>query len=318
LKILILFISLVLSNFVYSQSYPNKPVTIVVAYAPGGLGDLLARKLAEQLTSKTKQSFIVENKPGATGALGTRYVTKAKPDGYTLLLGQTGEMVINTIVNKDLGYDPFTDLKPVALIGEVPLTLVAPINASYNSLSEFIKLAKQQPNKYTYASSGTATPGHLAAASLAQIAGIEMIHAPYKGAGPAMTDVLGGHVDLFFPSTPSIIQFVESNKVKALAVSSAKRSNVFPQLHTVAEDLGKDFSFTLWGGIYAPAETPESITQTLSTLINQILNDAQFKKQFDKDGINMRPNSIEEFAQFHRSELANYKKSLQTLNLKLD
>ena len=318
MKKLLIFISLIISFYCTAQNYPNKPVTIVVTYAPGGLGDLLARQLAEQLTTKTKQSFIVDNKPGATGALGTRFVTKAKPDGYTLLLGQTGEMVINTIVGKDLGYDPYQDLKPVALIGEVPLTLVAPLNTSYNSLPEFIKIAKQQPNKFTYASSGTATPGHLAAASLAQIMGLEMIHAPYKGAGPAMTDILGGHVDLFFSSTPSVIQFVESNKVKALAVSSPKRTNVFPQLHTVSEDIGKDFSFTLWGGIFAPADTPEAITQTLNTLINQILVDPQFKKQFEKEGINIRTNSREEFAQFHRAELANYKKSLQSLNLKID
>ena len=185
-------------------------------------------------------------------------------------------------------------------------------------MPEFIKLAKQQPNKYTYASSGTATPGHIAAASLAQLAGLEMAHAPYKGAGPAMTDILGAHVDLFFSSTPSIIQFVEGNKVKALAVSSNKRTSVFPQLHTVSEDIGRDFSFTLWGGIFAPSDTPDGIAQTLNTLINQILSDPQFKKQFEKEGINIKPNSREEFAQFHRTELSNYKKTLQPLNLKID
>jgi len=315
----ILFSTLLfLSTLSFGQAYPNKPVTIIVTYAPGGLGDLLARQLAEQLTLKTKQSFIVENKPGATGALGTRYVTKAKPDGYTLLLGQTGEMVINTIVSKDLGYDPYQDLKPVALIGEVPLTLVAPLNSPYSSLPEFIKLAKTQPNKFTYASSGTATPGHLAGASLAQLTGVEMTHAPYKGAGPAMTDILGGHVNIFFASTPSVVQFVEGNKLKVLAVSSPKRMGIFPQIHTVAEDIGKEFSFTLWGGVFAPAETPEPILQSLNTMINQILNDPQFKKQFEKDGINIKQNTREEFAQFHRAELNNYKKSLQSLNLKLE
>jgi tripartite-type tricarboxylate transporter receptor subunit TctC len=318
LKNIVLSTLLLFTSVCFGQNYPNKPVTIIVTYAPGGLGDLLARQLAEQLTTKTKQSFIVENKPGATGALGSRFVSKAKPDGYTLLLGQTGEMVINTLVSKDLGYDPFQDLKPIALIGEVPLTLVAPPNAPYSTLPEFIKLAKSQPNKFTYASSGTATPGHLAGAALAQLTGIDMIHAPYKGAGPAMTDILGGHVDVFFSSTPSVIQFVEGNKVKALALSAPKRTHVFPALHTVTEDIGKDFSFTLWGGVFAPADTPENILQTLNTQINQILLDPQFKKQFEKDGINIRSNTKEEFAQFHRSELANYKKSLQSINLKLE
>ena len=314
-KLLILSLS-ILSSLSFGQSYPNKSVTIVVTYAPGGLGDMLARQLAEQLTQRTKQSFIVENKPGATGALGSRYVAKSKPDGYTLLLGQTGEMVINTLVSKELGYDPYLDLKPVALIGEVPLTLVAPLSAPYSTLPELIQYAKSQPNKLTYASSGTATPGHLAAASLCQLIGVNMVHAPYKGAGQAMTDILGAHVDMFFASTPSVVQFNEEKKVKALAISSPKRINVFPQLHTVAEDIGKDFSFTLWGGIFAPADTPEPILQSLNIMINSILVEPGFKKQLENDGINVRQNSREEFAQFHRSELINYKKSTQSINLK--
>jgi tripartite-type tricarboxylate transporter receptor subunit TctC len=158
----------------------------------------------------------------------------------------------------------------------------------------------------------------LAGASLAQLTGIEMTHAPYKGAGPAMTDILGGHVNVFFASTPSVVQFIEGNKLKALAVSSPKRTNVFPQLHTVTEDISKEFSFTLWGGVFAPAETPEPILQSLNILINQVLNDPQFKKQFEKDGINIKSNTRDEFAQFHRTELSNYKKSLQSLNLKLE
>jgi tripartite-type tricarboxylate transporter receptor subunit TctC len=316
LKLLLLLFLAVLSSLSFGQAYPNKPVTIVVTYAPGGLGDMLARQLADQLTQRTKQSFIVENKPGATGALGSRYVAKSRADGYTLLLGQTGEMVINTLVSKDLGYDPYLDLKAVALIGEVPLTLVAPLSAPYNSLPELIQYAKSQPNKLTYASSGTATPGHLAAASLCQLVGVNMTHAPYKGAGQAMTDILGAHVDIFFASTPSVVQFIEGKKVKALAISSPKRTNVFPQLHTVSEDIGKDFSFTLWGGIFAPAETPDPILQSLNIMINAILADPGFKKQLENEGINIRQNSREEFSQFHRSELINYKKSTQSINLK--
>jgi tripartite-type tricarboxylate transporter receptor subunit TctC len=314
-KFLILIL-LIFSTSIFAQSYPNKPVTIVVTYAPGGLGDMLARQLADQLTQRTKQSFIVENRPGATGALGSRYVAKSKPDGYTLLLGQTGEMVINTLVAKDLGYDPYQDFKGVALIGEAPLTLVAPLSAPYNNLSEFIQYAKSQPNKLTYASSGTATPGHLAAATLCQLVGINLSHAPYKGASQAMTDILGAHVDIFFASTPSVVQFIDGKKVKALAISSSKRINIFPQLHSVSEDIGKDFTFTLWGGIFAPADTPEPILQSLNIMINNILMDPGFKKQLENEGINIRQNSREEFAQFHRSELVNYKKSTQSLNLK--
>ncbi len=298
------------------NAYPNKTVTIVVTYAPGGLGDMLARKIAEQLTVKTKQSFVVENKPGATGALGTRYVTKAKPDGYTLLLGQTGEMVINTFVSKELGYDTMRDLKPVALIGEVPLTLVVPASASTNSINDLIKKAKSNPNKLVYASSGTATPGHLAAAAFTQASGIEMIHAPYKGAGPAMADVLGGHVDMFFSSTPSVLQLVESKKLKALAVSSPKRTSALPEVHTVSEEGIKDFSFTLWGGVFAPNGTPEEILTFLNKEINTILEDPNFYKELEKDSVLVKANSRKEFTEFLKTEFTKYAKTVKSIDLK--
>lgn len=312
------FTSITLTScFAFAQApFPNKPITIVVTYAPGGLGDMLGRQIAEQLTLKTKQSVVVENKPGATGALGTRYVTKAKPDGYTLLLGQTGEIVINTFVSKDLGYDSMKDLKPVTLIGEVPLTLVAPANSSFNSVADLIKAVKTKPGKLVYASSGTATPGHLAAAALMQAAGIDMIHAPYKGAGPAMADLLGGHVDIFFSSTPSVLQLVESKKLKALAVSSPKRTSVLPDVRTVAEDGIKDFSFTLWGGVFAPAGTPDEVLNYLSREINAILEEPNFKKQLEKDGILVRSNTRNDFNEFLKGEFSKYSKIVKSIDLK--
>lgn len=296
--------------------FPNKPVTIVVTYAPGGLGDMLARQIAEQLTLRTKQSFVVENKPGATGALGTRYVIKAKPDGYILLLGQTGEVVINTLVSKELGYDSNKDLKPITLIGEVPLTLITPASSPYNSLAELVKGAKSKPGKLTYASSGTATPGHLAAAAMTQAFGIEMIHAPYKGAGPATADILGGHVDMFFPSTPSVLQLIDSKKVKALAISSLKRTTVLPEVPTVAEQGIKDFSFTLWGGIFAPTGTPEDVLNYLSREINIILEDPNFKKPLEKDGVLVHTNSRNDFSEFIKGEFTKYSKVVKSLDLK--
>ncbi len=305
-----------LNNAQAQSTYPNKPVTLVVTYAPGGLGDMLARQIAEQLTLRTKQNFVVENKPGATGALGTRYVTKAKPDGYTLLLGQTGEIVINTFVSKELGYDSMRDLKPIALIGEVPLTLVVAGNASTNSVSDLIKKAKSNPDKLVYASSGTATPGHLAAAAFTQAAGIDMIHAPYKGAGPATADVLGGHVDMFFSSTPSILQLVESKKLKALAVSSLKRSNVLPEVRTVSEEGFKDFSFTLWGGVFAPNGTPEDVLNYLSKEINAILEDPNFYKALEKDGVLIKANSRKDFNDFLKNEFTKYSKIVKSIDLK--
>ena len=299
-----------------STAYPNKPVSIVVTYAPGGLGDVLARRLAEKLSQRTKQSFVVENKPGATGALGTRYVAKSKADGYILLMGQTGEMVINPLVSKDLGYETVKDFKPIALIGEVPLILVSPGNSSYKTLPEFIKLAKSRPGSMTYASSGSATPGHLAAAELSQSMGVDLIHAPYKGAGQAMTDLLGGHVDIFFSSAPAVIPQIESKNLKALSVSSDKRMAVLPDVHTVAEDGIKGFNFTLWGGIFTPTGTPDAVINYLNQEINEVLRDPSFISQLDRDGILIRSNSVADFGDFIKRESSKYTKLLKTIDLK--
>lgn len=299
-----------------SQTYPNKPVSIIVTYAPGGLGDVLARRLAEKLSVRTKQSFVVENKPGATGALGTRFVAKAKADGYTLLLGQTGEMVINPLVNKEIGYEPGKDFKQIALIGEAPLILVSPGNSSYRTLPEFIKLAKSKSGEMTYASSGSGTPGHLAAVALVQDMNINMTHAPYKGAGQALTDLLGGHVDIFFSSAPAVLPHIESKTLRALAVSSEKRMAVLPEVHTVSEDAIRGFNFTLWGGVFAPTGTPSAITNYLNTEINEVLKDPAFTTQLEKDGILIKPNSSAEFGDLMKRETIKYTKLLKTIEIK--
>lgn len=299
-----------------SATYPNKPVSIVVAYAPGGLGDVLARRLAERLSQKTKQSFVVENRPGATGALGTRYVAKSKADGYTLLLGQTGEMVINPLISKDLGYETIKDFKAIALVGEVPLILVAPGNSSYKTLPELIKLAKSKPNTMIYASSGSGTPGHLAAAELCQAMGIDLVHAPYKGAGQAITDLLGGHVDMFFSSAPAVLPQIESKNLRALAVSSEKRMSVLPDVHTVAEDGVKGFNFTLWGGIFTPIGTPDTVINYLNQEINDVLREPSFAGQLEKDGILIRNNSAADFGDLIKRESNKYSKLLKLIDIK--
>jgi tripartite-type tricarboxylate transporter receptor subunit TctC len=299
-----------------TQTYPSRPVSIVVTYAPGGLGDVLARRLAEKLSIRTKQSFVVENKPGATGALGTRFVAKSKADGYTLLLGQTGEMVINPLVNKDVGYETSKDFRPIAVIGEAPLILVSPGNSSYRTLAEFIKLAKSKPGGFTYASSGSGTPGHLAAVSLVQDMNLDMAHVPYKGAGQAMTDLLGGHVDIFFSSAPAVLPQIESKNLRALAVSSETRMAVLPDVHSVSEDAIKGFNYTLWGGIFAPAGTPDAIANYLSIEINAILKDPAFTGQLEKEGILIKPNSQPEFAEFIKRESVKYSKLLKTIEIK--
>jgi tripartite-type tricarboxylate transporter receptor subunit TctC len=301
-----------------SPHYPDKPITIIVAYAPGGLGDLLARRLSERLAASLKQSILVENKPGATGAIATRFVAKSNPDGYTLLLGQTGEMVINPLVSKNVGYEPSRDFQAVALVGEAPLILVTQANSNIKSLAELIRLVKSNPGTLSYASSGTATPGHLAAAALCQDLGLSMTHIPYKGAGQAMADLMGSHVDVFFSSAAAVLGQIEARNLRALAVSSDKRMPILPQVHSVAEDTQSNFNYTLWGGIFAPKATPEFIVTLLNAEINKVLKDPDFVRQLEKDGVFVKTNSIAQFNEQVNKEMVKYSKILSSLNITAD
>lgn len=239
-----------------ADAYPAKPVTIIVPYAPGGQGDVFARILAERLGTEFKQTFIVENRPGASGAVGSRIVLRAPADGYTLLLGQTGEIAVNPYAMKSLGYDPLREFAPVILVGDSPLVLVVPEKSPHADLAALIAAARAKPDAIAYASSGTATPGHLAAAALALGTQTRMIHAPYKGAGQAMSDLLGGHVDCFFSSASAAMPHINSGRLRALAVSSRERLGILPKVPTISEAAVPDFQFSLWGGIFAPAQTP--------------------------------------------------------------
>lgn len=292
---------------VIAQSgYPAKPITVIVPYAPGGQGDVFARLVGERLGTRLKQAVIVDNRPGATGALGTRLAAKAKGDGYTLLLGQTGEMAVNRSVVKQLGYDPVRDFKPVVLVGDAPLVLVAPASAPFGSIRELVSAARAKPGSLSYASSGTATPGHLAAAALALGTKTDMVHIPYKGAGQAMTDLLGSQVQLFFSSASAVMPHIKSGKLKALAVSTSTRLASLPEVPTVAETVVPGFAFSLWGGLFAPAETPDDIVHQLNVAVNEILAEPAIRERFAADGSAVRQNTAAEFGAFLQREIAKY------------
>jgi tripartite-type tricarboxylate transporter receptor subunit TctC len=291
----------------FAQSdFPTRPITVIVAYAPGGQGDVFARLIGERLGTRFKQAVIVDNRPGATGALGTRLAAKAKGDGYTLLLGQAGEMAVNRSVVKQLGYDPVRDFKPVALVGDAPLVLVAPANAPFNSIQELVRAARAKPGSLSYASSGTATPGHLAAAALALGTKTEMVHIPYKGAGQAMTDVLGGQVQLFFSSASAAMPQIKAGKLKALAVSTPTRLASLPDVPTVAETVVPGFSYSLWGGLFAPAETPDAVVRQLNAAVNEILAEPAVRDRLAADGSVVKQNTPAEFATFLAREIEKY------------
>src|SRR4051812_37302952 len=211
-----------------AADFPHKAVTLVVAYAPGGTGDVVARLIAEKLVKPLGQPVIVENRAGASGAIGAQSVARAAPDGHSLLVGQTAEVAINQNLMKGLGYDPAKDLLPVALASVVPLALVVQSSAPYATLAEMLQAAKAKQSGLSFASAGTGTPGHFAGELLKLRTGAPLTHVPYKGAGPALNDLLGGHVDLYFPGLPAAMPHVKSGKLKMLALSSARRTSAAP------------------------------------------------------------------------------------------
>jgi len=289
----------------WAQTYPSSPVHLVVAYAAGGTGDVVARIVAPNLSMALGQSVIVENRAGASGAIGARSVAVANPDGLTLLIGQTAEVSINQHWVKNLSYDPDKDLQPVAMLAVVPLALVVPAKAPYSTMKEF--LAALPKSKLTFASAGTGTPGHFAGELLKAKTHADLTHVPYKGAGPALNDLIGGHVDLYFPGMPAAMPLLKGGLAKVLAVSSAKRSGIAPDVPTVAESAGiKDFDFTLWAGVFAPHGTPAAIVARLNSEINKILDDADVRHKLVDAGADVEPMSVDQFRAFVNAESAKY------------
>jgi tripartite-type tricarboxylate transporter receptor subunit TctC len=289
----------------FAQTYPSGPVHLIVAYSAGGTGDVVARTVAPKLSIALGQTVVVENRAGASGAIGARSVVSATPDGLTLLVGQTAEVAINQHWLKGLNYDPDKDLQPVALLAVVPLALVVPAKAPYSTMAEF--LTALHSGKYTFASAGTGTPGHFAGELLKAKTNANLTHVPYKGAGPALNDLIGSHVDLYFPGMPAAMPLLKSGLVKVLGVSSAKRSGIAPDVPTVAESSGfKDFAFTLWQGIFAPHGTPADIVAKLNSEINKVLNDPETRQRLVEAGADVEAMSVDQFRAFVDAESSKY------------
>ncbi len=289
-----------------AQTYPTRPIHLIVAYSAGGTGDVVARLLSDELGAALGQSIIVENHAGASGAIGARDVATAAPDGETLLLGQTGEIAINQHWLKNVGYDPDKDLQPVALAAVVPLALVVPAKAPYSTMPEFLAYLKTG-KAMTFASAGLGTPGYFAGELLKLRTNSNLTHVPNKGAAPALNDLIGAHVDMYFPGFPAVTPMVKAKTVKLLAVSSATRAPAAPDTLTVAEATGiKNFDFTLWGGVFAPRGTPPTVVARLNSEINKILATQEMKEKFAALGAEIRLMSVEQFTAFVQAESAKY------------
>src|SRR5689334_17162867 len=299
-------VSMALAVPAWSQAYPSRTIQLIVAYAAGGTGDIVARSISDRLGAALGQSVVVENRAGASGAIGAHSVTTAAPDGYTLLVGQTGEIAVNQHWLKGLNYDPDKDLIPIALAAVVPLALVVPSKASYSTLSDFLTALKAKP-KITFASAGIGTPGHFAGELLKLKFDQNLTHVPYKGAGPALNDLIGGHVEFYFSGFPAAAPHVKSGNLKLLALSSAKRSPAAPDVPTVAEVTGiKDYDFTLWAGFFAPRGTPQPVIDRLNKEINAVLAQPDVKARLEAAGAVVTPMSVAEFREFVQRESAKY------------
>jgi len=289
-----------------AQSFPSRPIHLIVAYSAGGTGDVVARIIGDKLGHALGQAVVVENRAGASGAIGATAVLNALPDGHTLLLGQTAEIVVNQYWIRGLTYDP-KDLMPVALATVVPLALAIPGNAPYATMAEMLKAIDASAKPFTFASAGTGTPGHFAGEYLSAKMPGKLVHVPYKGAGPALNDLIGSHVDMYFSGLPSVLPMVKADTVKLLAVSSAKRSDAAPDIPTVTETTGfENFDFTLWQGFFAPRGTPPELIARLNSEINKILADPGVRQKLVDAGANVAPMSIADFAAFVRAESEKY------------
>ena len=253
-----------------AQDYPTRPITLVVPYAAGGGNDVMARVVAEKMSKSLGQQIVIENKGGAGGSIATRQVARAPADGYTLGLGGTGTLAINPTLYPNVGYDPRKDFVPVGLIATSALVVLVHPSVEAKSIPELIALAKREPGKLNYASAGSGSGIHLGSELFAAMAGIKLTHIPYKGSSPALTDLIGGHVAIYFSSLPPAIALVKDGKVRALGVTGAKRSAVFPDLPTVAETL-HGYEAVLHYGIVAPAGTPQPIVEKLNAALKAAL-----------------------------------------------
>ena len=297
-----------------AENFPSRAIKLVVPYAAGGTGDIVARAVADRLAIALGQSVVVENRAGATGAIGTQSVAAAAPDGHTLLVGQTGEIAINPHWSKNIGYDPDKDLVPVALATVVPLALVVPGKASYGTMAEMLKVARERG--LSFASAGTATPGHFAGEVLKFKTQSRLTHVPYKGAAPALNDLLGGHVDLFFSGFPAALPHVKAGNLKLIAVSSGRRSGIAPDVPTVAEAAAiPGYDISLWQGFFAPRDTPKEIVERLNREINKILGESDVKQRLLEAGADVTPVSVDQFATFVTAEIGKFQQIIRETGL---
>lgn len=301
---------LLLPCVAFAQAYPARPVRIIVPYPPGGATDVMARTVAQKLNESWQQAVVVENKPGASGSVGSEIVAKSVPDGYTLLVQGT-QHAINLSLYKQLPYDTLRDFVPINYIASAPFLLVLHPSVTANTVAELIAYIKARPGGLNYGSSGVGGGAHLAGEIFKTAAGVPLTHIPYKGAAPAMADLLGGQVTMVFDPIPTSINQVRAGRLKALAITSAKRSALMPELPTVAESGLPGFDVSAWFGLYGPAAMPKDIAIKLNTEVNRILQLPEVKEKFAGLGAESMIMNTDQFAVHLRAEIAKFAKAIK-------
>jgi tripartite-type tricarboxylate transporter receptor subunit TctC len=317
-----LLVALALAAFatlVHAQgSYPNKPIRLVVPFAPGGTSEIIARAVAQQLTNQLGQSVYVENKAGGAGTIAMTEVAQSAPDGYTLIVGHVGTLAVNPYAMAKQPYDVNKDFVPVALLARVPnlFVLAAPVPAK--DFKEFVALAKKEPGKLNYGSAGNGSAGHLAFEYLKYVTGIDIVHVPYKGTGPMLQDLLGGRLDATSAGTPALLPHIKSGKLRAIAVGTPQRIPALPDVPTVAELGYKDFETSQWYGIIAPKGTPREIVAKLNTEINKALATSAVTQRFADDNAIAGVGNPEAFGAYIAKEQTRWKEVVEKGKIRIE
>lgn len=303
---------------VVAQNYPTKPVRLVLPYPPGGGSDTIARPLAQRLTARLGQQVVVDNRGGAGGAIGMENAARSAPDGYTIVMALTAQLAVNPSLFRKLPYDPVKDFTPITQMADGPYILVVHPSLPVKSVKEFIALARKRPGEIAYASSGNGSGGHLAAVLLGTMTGIKMLHVPYKGGGPALVDLLAGNVQMLFSTYAAGKGHIKSGRIRALAVSTAKRPSVIPDLPTVAEAGVPGYAAGVWYAMLAPAGTPRDIVDRLNREIIAVLKDPGYSKILFSGAIDPVGSTPEALTELIKSEMAKYAKLVKDAGVRVD
>ena len=300
-----------------AQAWPAKPISLIVPFPPGGTTDVLARALGEKLSQSLGQTVIVENKPGAGATLGADYVAKAKPDGYTLLMGAVHHTIASSVFRK-LPYDFQKDLAPVTTVALVPNVLVVNASTPAKNVAELVALAKAKPGQSTYGSNGNGTAQHLIGTQFQNLTATEIVHVPYKGSGPLATDLLGGQITMSFDTVTPVLPHIKSGKLRALAVTTAKRSAALPDVPTLDEAGLKGFDIGTWFGVLAPAATPKDIVAKLNAEMVKVIQSAEFRKRMDEIGAEPIGDSSAQMAQQIKVETEKFAKLVKDAKVTIE